>query len=381
MIRTRALWAAAPIGAAAALIVSSGCGGAADDAANVVKIGVAGPLEQGLGAHTLRGAELARDQINDGGGIRGRTLELAAMSDAGDPQRAVAVAESLLADAAVFAVLGHSNSGATLAAAPIYGQGLAAVSATATSPAVTEAGPWIFRVSPSDAATSASMAEYALREFGSRTAVLYANDAFGRGLREAFGTAYVNGGGTLLSEYPYIEGQTEDFEPYLMGVEAARPDLIFVAGLDFGAARIIRQARGMGIETPILGGDGLLGLVGQDPIFDGTYVLVFYHPDAEGEANRAFVDAHRSAYGTEPDAYAALAYDAVRLLAQAAGEVGFDRQKVREYLEGVGNGRDPFPGVSGRIAFDEAGDPVEKGVAIGRIRGNTIELVSIEGGT
>jgi branched-chain amino acid transport system substrate-binding protein len=380
MTRTRALRGAAPIGAAAFLIVAAACGGG-EDGAGVVQVGVAGPLDQVLGAHTLRGAELARDQINAGGGIRGQTLELVALDDAGDPQRAVAVAESLFADGGVFAVLGHSNSGATLAAAPIYGQGLAAVSATATSPAITDAGPWIFRVSPSDAATAAGMADFALSQFGRRAVVLFANDAFGRGLREAFGAAYASGGGSLVNEYPYIEGQTEDFEPYLLGVRDARPDLIFVAGLDHGAARIIRQARALGIEAPILGGDGLLGLVGQDPVFDGTYVLVFYHPDAEGAANHEFVEAYRAAFGADPDAYAALAFDAVRLLAQAAAEVGFERQKVREYLEEVGSGRDAFEGVSGRIAFDEAGDPVDKGVSIGRMSGNSIELVSVEGGT
>lgn len=381
MSQNRLLWAAPSIGAAAALIIAAAACGGGDEATGLAKIGVAGPLEQVLGAHTLRGAELARDRINAGGGIRGRTLELVALSDAGDPQRAVSVADSLFADGDVFAVLGHSNSGATLAAAPIYGQGLAAVSATATSPAVTDAGPWIFRVCPSDAATSASIADFALRELGSRAVVLYANDAFGRGLRTAFGAAYAQGGGTLVNEYPYIEGQTEDFEPYLLGIREARPDLIFVAGLDYGAARIIRQARALGIEAPILGGDGLLGLVGQDPVFDGTYVLLFYHPDAGGAANREFVDAYRAAFGADPDAYAALAYDAVMLMAQAAGEVGFDRRGVREYLERLGNGRDAFAGVSGSITFDPAGDPVNKGVAIGRMSGETIELVSVEGGT
>jgi branched-chain amino acid transport system substrate-binding protein len=96
--------------------------------------------------------------------------------------------------------------------------------------------------------------------------------------------------------------------------------------------------------------------------------------------NAEFVRAYRAAYGEDPDAWAAMAYDAVMLIAKAAAEVGFNRQEIRDYLEGVGRSRDNFAGVSGTIAFDENGDPVDKGVAIGRISGNGIELVSVEGG-
>lgn len=367
---------AAVLGCVAALSLSiAGCAGGSD--APVV-IGVATPLEQALGVHTLRGAEIARDQINAAGGVRGKPLELLAVSDSADPEQAVTVAERFLGDPNVLAVLGHSNSGALLAAAPIYQQGLAAVSATATSPKISEAGEWIFRTSPSDAVTSAGLARFALQRLGRRAVILYANDAFGRGLRQAFGSAYRDGGGRLLAEYPYLEGQTDDFEPFLLMARRAEPDLIFIAGLDEGAARIIRQARGLGIEAPILGGDGLLGLVGRDPIFDGTYVLLFYHPDAPGEANRRFVTAFRSAYGEAPDAWAALAYDATRLIARAIEEAGSDREGIRRYLEGVG-GEAPFEGVTGSIAFDEFGDPLAKSLTVGRIAGDGTELVSTEG--
>ena len=108
--------------------------------------------------------------------------------------------------------------------------------------------------------------------------------------------------------------------------------------------------------------------------------MTFYHAEPPGEANAEFVRAYRATYGEDPDAWAAMAYDAIMLIARAATEVGFNRQKIRDYLEGVGSVRDPFAGVSGMIAFDESGDPVGKGVAIGRISGNEIELVSVEGG-
>jgi branched-chain amino acid transport system substrate-binding protein len=368
------------LGLAVLLAWTAGCAGG-EGPGDVVRFGVATPLEQFIGARTLRGAELARDEINAAGGLRGRTLELVAVSDSASAHRAVAVADGFLKDPAVVAVVGHSTSGATLAAATIYNQGLVAVSPTATSPEITGAGDWIFRIAASDAVNSARLASFALRELGSRAAILYANEPYGRGLREGFGRAFLAGGGTLLDEYPYIEGETQDFEAYLLGIRAARPDLIFIAGLDVSAGLIIRQARALGIEAPIIGGDGLLGLVGQDSVFDGTYVGLLYHPDVPGQAGRRFVEAYRSAYGEQPDHFAALTYDATMLLADAVREVGFDRAKIRDYLAEVGSGREPFRGVSGLIAFDENGDPLQKGYAVGRISGGGIELVSVEGGT
>ncbi len=368
------------VGLAALLTWAAGCGGGGAPG-DVVRFGVASPLEQFIGVHTLRGAQLARDEINASGGLRGRKLELLAVTDSASTQRAVAVADSFLNDPSVVAVVGHSTSGATLAAAPIYNQGLVALSPTATSPEITDAGDWIFRIAASDAANSARLAGFALRELGSKAAILYANEPYGRGLREGFGRAFVAGGGTLVDEYPYIEGETKDFEAYLLGIRAAAPDLIFIAGLDVSAGLIIRQARALGITAPIIGGDGLLGLVGQDSVFDGVYVGLLYHPDVPGQAGRRFVEAYRAAYGEQPDHFAALAYDATMLLAEAVREVGFDRAKIRDYLAHVGSGREPFRGVSGLVAFDENGDPLQKGYAVGRIMGSGVELVSVEGGT
>ncbi len=381
MLSTRSASIILPIlGLVAPALWTAGCGGG-DAAGGTARFGVAAPLEQFIGAQSLRGAQLARDQINADGGIRGRTLELVVVSDSASAQRAVPVADAFYGDVSVVAVIGHSTSGATLAAATIYNRGLPAVSPTATSPEVSDAGEWIFRIASSDAANSAWLARFALRELGTRAAILYANEPYGRGLREGFGKALLSGGGMLLEEYPYIEGQTQDFEAYLLGIQAGQPDLIFIAGLDASAGLIIRQARDLGIRAPIIGGDGLLGLAGRDPVYDGTYVGLLYHPDAPGPAGRQFVEAYRSAYGELPDHFAALTYDAVMLVAQAAREVGFDRAKIRAYLEEVGRGGAGFQGVSGLIAFDQNGDPLKKSYAVGRISGDGIELISVEGGT
>jgi branched-chain amino acid transport system substrate-binding protein len=342
---------------------------------------VAAPLEQFIGSRTLRGAELAEGKLNAAGGIDGRAVELVALTDSASRRRAVTVADRLFSDPSVLAVVGHVNSGATLAAAPIYNRGLPAVSPVATSPEISDAGEWIFRVCSSDVVNAAGLAEFALRELGTRAAIIYANDPYGRGLRDGFGRAYRAGGGALVEQYPFIEGETTDFEAYLMGIRAARPDLVFIGGTDIGAAPVIRQARALGIDAPFVGGDGILGLAGQGPVFEGTYIGLLYHPDAPGGGDQVFVEAYQARYGEPPDHFAALAYDALMLLARAASEVGSDRARIRDYLEQVGRERDALLGVSGRIAFDENGDPIGKSFAIGRISGNAIQFVSVEGGS
>jgi branched-chain amino acid transport system substrate-binding protein len=368
---------ASPLGLVSVLLALTACGG--DSPGDTVRFGVAAPLEQFIGSHTLRGAKLARDQLNAAGGIDGRTVELVAITDSANARRAVTVADSLYADASVLAVVGHVNSGATLAAAPIYNRGLPAVSPVATSPEISDAGDWIFRVCSSDVVNAAGLAEFALRELGDRAAMIYANDPYGRGLRDGFGGDYTAGGGELVEQYPFIEGTTTDFEAYLLVIRAAGPDLIFIGSTDVGAEPVIRQAREMGISAPFVGGDGILGLAGRGPAFEGTYIGLLYHPDAPGGGGQGFVDAYRALYGESPDHFAALGYDALMLLATAVSEASFSRAKIRDYLEQVGRRRAAFSGVTGRIAFDENGDPIGKSFAVGRISGNTIEFVSVEG--
>jgi ABC-type branched-subunit amino acid transport system substrate-binding protein len=109
------------LGLAGVILALTACGGGGSG--DTVRFGVAAPLEQFIGSHALRGAELARDQLNAAGGVDGRTVELVAMTDSASTRLAVTVADDLYTDASVLAVVGHVNSGAMLAAAPIYNRG------------------------------------------------------------------------------------------------------------------------------------------------------------------------------------------------------------------------------------------------------------------
>lgn len=337
--------------------------------------GLAAPLSESYGASMRQGAELARREINAEGGIRGRPLELRAADDSASPGRAIAVADRFYGESEVVAVVGPVNSGTTTSAAPVYQQGLVAVATSATSPEVSRLGEWIFRVATSDSANGVQLAQLA-RRMAAPTAILYANDDYGRGLARSFGGALEAAGGTVVGIDPYLE-TTEDFRPYLERLRRRGARLIFIAGIEDGAARIIHQARAAGLDVRFLGGDGLEGLKAMGPTFEGTLVGLLYHRDRSAAA-RGFAERFRAAYGREADSFAALGYDATRLLATAAAEGGANREAIRRYLAGVGRsgGAEPFPGVTGTIRFDGHGDPVQKEFAVGEIRGGDLLLTA-----
>jgi branched-chain amino acid transport system substrate-binding protein len=371
-VATRACTAAALL---LLLPLLGGCGrGGGDD----LVLGLAIPLttvdgeEDSYGTGSKRGAEMAVDEINRSG-VLGRTLRLRVVNDKGDLEVAPAVADSLVEDDEVLAVVGHVYSGTSIKAAPRYEGRLAAVATTATNPDVARQGSWIFRVGSSDSLNAVELAGSA-RERGRRIAVLYANDDYGRGLALPFAAALRASGGEAVTFDPFLDA-TPDFRPYLRRMQQRGVDLVFLAGLQDPGARAIGQAREMGLEMRFAGGDGLEGLVLMGGDYEGTGVGLLFHADASDSA-RAFAQRFREKYGAEPDNPAALAYDAVRLLARALAAGHRDRASIRDYLAGVGRpgGSPPFEGVAGPVQFDENGDPVNKPFHLGIIQNGAFVL-------
>lgn len=357
-------------------LLSAGCSRGTGDE---LMLGLAVPLTdtQGqpdiYGAHSRSGAELAVEEINAAGGIRDRKLALRVVNDQGDPKAAIAVAESLAADPRVLAVVGHVYSGATITAAEAYEGSVAALATSATSPEISRLGDWIFRVASSDSANAVALAQMA-RQMGGRIGVLYANDDYGQGLARNFMAALrANGAGAVAAD-PFLD-DTEDFTPYLRRMRARGVDVVFLAGLQDPAARAIRQAQAVGLQARFLGGDGIEGLASMGAGFEGTGVGLLFHPQMSDTA-RAFSARYRKKFGEDPDSQAALAYDAVRLMARAMAEGHTDAEGIRAYLAAVGRagGEPAYEGVAGRVAFDENGDPVNKRFTLGVIQGGRIVL-------
>ena len=363
--------------AAAAACARAGGGGGGDP----LVLGLAIPLTDTegkpdvYGVRSRMGADLAVEELNAANAFGGRQLVLRLVNDKGDTETAIAVADSLVNDPAVLAVVGHVYSGATIKAAQRYQGALPAVATSATSPEISRLGDWIFRVASSDSANAVALAR-AAQGMGRRVAILYSNDDYGQGLARNFASALQAGGGALAGMDPFLDGM-EDFTPYLLRMKARGVDLVFVAGLQDAAALAITQAQQVGLAARFVGGDGIEGLAGMGPRYDGTGVGVLFHGQMSDSA-RAFVQRYRARYREDPDSQAALAYDAVRLLARALAAGHRDPASIRAWLAGVGreggDGSPAFEGVAGSVAFDENGDPVNKRFTMGVIQGGTIAL-------
>jgi branched-chain amino acid transport system substrate-binding protein len=276
-------------------------------------------------------------------------------------------------------VIGHLFSGMSLAAAPVYNGGdepVAAISPSSSSPELTSAGDYTFRICPSDLEHGAALAHWVAERLRLRRgAVLYLNDQYGRGIRQTFVREFTRLGGELEAIDPYL-GDTPDVAAYLDRIARnQRSEFLIVAGNRGEAEEIIRQARRRGLTVPVLGGDGLEGIHEAGALAEGVYLSSAYFPNLPTAANRKFVEAYRRKYPTAgmPNQPAAAAYDAVYLLRDVIARSGPERDDVRRALAGVGSATPPFEGVTGMVAFDAAGDVPNQNVYIGLVqRGDVI---------
>ena len=318
-----------------------------------------------------RGIDLAVDEINRAGGINGVPLRILARDDEANGSRASAIAQEFVANPSVLAVVGHVNSGAMLAAARIYDGELPAIATTASSPDLSGVSKWTFRVISSDSLNGVILARFASRIGGDaaslkQAAVLYENDSYGRGLADAFRRAFR---GTIVSFDPISENV--DPEPFISYFKMRQPGIVFVAGREGSALRILREAKRQGLETVFIGGDGWQGVVADTAASSGAYVGTSFNSEDPSPDVQRFVRAFRARYQTKPDAFAALAYDATKLIAEALAKKGKSREGVREYLKSL-SATSPFEGVTGPVYFNDAGDPIGMGFHVAQVVSGTL---------
>jgi branched-chain amino acid transport system substrate-binding protein len=318
-----------------------------------------------------RGIDLAVAEINRAGGINGRPMTIVARDDEANGARAAAIAEEFVSNRGIVAVVGHVNSGAMLAASRIYDGQLAAVATTASSPDLTGVSKWAFRVISSDSLNGVILARFASRIGGTsaqfkQASVLYENDSYGRGLADAFARSFR---GTIISFDPITEKL--DPEPFVAYLRMRQPGIVFVAGREESALRILREARRQGVQAIFLGGDGWQGIVTDTEASNGAYVGTSFNAADRKPAVQKFVKAFQGKYHAQPDAFAALAYDATHLVARALIKKGHNRKGVRDYLASL-TAAEPFEGVTGPVYFNASGDPIGMGFHVAQVVSGTL---------
>lgn len=349
----------------ALVVVTAAC---SHGSTQTVMLGAAGPFSQAYGLANKQGIELALDEINADPSRKHR-LEIAFADDSGDGARASGIAQHFVDDPRIVAVVGHVNSGAMVAAAHVYDGHLAAVATTATSPALTGISPWVFRVIPSDSANAITIAQFVNKLGRRRAAVLYENNAYGRGLAENFRKSFV---GDVITMDPIGESAQQNFEPYVTWFKREKPDVVFVAGTDVSGLAFLKEVRRQQLNVDLVGGDGWQ-TVAWSPLAEGAYVGAPFSAQDPRPAVQAFVAAYTRRFSAAPDGNAALAYDATKLLAHAIDEVGPDRTKIRNYLAAL-SGWNGYQGVTGTIEFRRDGDPVNKWIVMARVHDGALRI-------
>jgi branched-chain amino acid transport system substrate-binding protein len=334
-----------------------------------IKIGYFGDLSgptYNFGQSAQNGVLMAAAQINQDGGINGRRIDVVLEDDRGSPEEAARKTAKLIDQDKVVAIIAGGVSGNSRAAAPkAQSSRIPLISPSSTDPAVTQAGDYIFRTCFVDSFQGEVMANFAANTLKARKAAILFdfNSPYGRGLTEFFELSFRKLGGEIV-KLSYTQGDA-DFKGQLSSIKAAEPDVIYIPGYYGEVARIAKQARALGLEQPLLGGDGWdapeLWQLGGDAL-NGSYITTHYSVDDPSPGIQSFVQEYKQRYqNLVPDAHAALAYDATRLLFAAIKRAGTtDRVQLREALAQTKD----LDGVTGLISIDAQRNAVKPAVVL-----------------
>jgi branched-chain amino acid transport system substrate-binding protein len=352
--------------------VMSGC---ARQDENVIKIGAAGPMtgdQSKMGIDLRNGVELAVAEWNEKGGLLGKKVQLVPGDDQADPKQAVSIANKFI-NQKVSAVVGHWNSNCSINASTYYDAAkIVAISPASTNPRLTQQGyKTIFRVCGTDDQQGGVAAEFVLKTVKpKRVAIIHDKTTYGQGLADYFKKSIENK--TTLVYYDGIQTKDPDYKAVLTTVKEKKPDIYFFGGVYPEAGRLVRQAREVGMNIPMITGDGV-----YDPTFisiagksaEGTYVTFGKDP-AGLPTSRSFNEKYTAKYGA-PGPYSIYAYDAANIILTAMQRTGAtDGLTVADYIS-----KNAFQGAFGEISFDKNGDVTKAPYVVWQVRdGKFVEV-------
>jgi branched-chain amino acid transport system substrate-binding protein len=319
-------------------------------------VGVSGPLtgqDGQYGTQWKRGFDLALDQINSQGGIKGRPLAYDFEDSRGDPGQAVSIAQKFVGDSRILLELGDLSSTTSMAASPIYQRGkLVQFGFTNSHPDFTKGGDYMWSTALSQAEEQPLLARYAAKDLGfKRIAVLYLNTDWGRTSKDIFAKAAAENGAQVVAAEGYQPNE-KDFRATLVRVNEAKPDSIVLISYYADGAQIVRQARSSGLTQPIAAVGSIyspkfLELGGAE--VNGVYTESNFFPGDKRAQVQDFVQRYRAKYHADPDTFAARAYDAMILSAELLRRYGVTRQAVHDGLSQI---HDVPSLIFGQMKFD-----------------------------
>lgn len=335
-----------------ALTMVTGCGnedsagGGNTASGDTIKIGLnyeqEGDVAQ-YGFSHIDGIKMAVEEINANGGVLGKQIELVQPGHNGTAPDSMAVSEKL-AKEGVVAILGPATTDNTIAAFNTAGTTkIPTISASATADATTldQSGntvPYGFKICFSDSFQGEVLAQFAKMKEFSKVGVIYNNsDTYGQGIYDAFVKSAEENNVEIVATESFTSDDS-DFNAQLTRLKGQDMQALVVLGYYESDGLIVKQARGLGIDLPILGPDGfddsrLLELAGSTAL---TNVFFSTHFTTVGDdpVVQKFVTDFEAKYGTKPNAFNALGYDAAYFLVDAIERAQeANSEKIKQALE------------------------------------------------
>src|SRR6266849_6337814 len=304
-----------------------------------------------FGISSTNGIKMAADEINAAGGINGKQVELEVQDVRSDPSEAATIVTKFVTQDGVHAILGEVASSRSIAAAPIAQNArIPMLTPSSTNPEVTRKGDYIFRSCFIDPVQGAAIAQFAARTLNAKRAGIMVDrkNDYSTGLEKFISQTFTKLGGQMVVTQSYQAGD-QDFNAQITSIKGANPDVIFVPGYYGDVALFAKQARDKGVTVPLVGGDGwdakqLYEIGGK--ALNGCYFTNHYSPYDTDPAVVKFVTDYKARYGSIPDALAATAYDAAKIMFDAIKRASsLDGKAIRDSLAATKD----FPGVTGRL--------------------------------
>jgi branched-chain amino acid transport system substrate-binding protein len=344
-------------------------GSSGDGGGDVIKIGANLELSGGVASYgnsAADGVELAFEEINKKGGIDGKKLKLVKVDNKSDAAEATNGAIKLISQDQVVAIIGASTSTNTLAQVQVAQDNkVPLITPTGTNPTITnkdgKVNEYVFRTCFIDPFQGTVAAKFALDELKVKNAavIIDTSSDYSKGLASAFKKSFEENGGKIVGEEAYVAKDT-DFRATLTRIKSANPEFIFLPGYYEEVGLIVKQARELGINVPIMGGDGwdsptLVEIAGPEAL-NNTFITNHYSANDPDEKIQSFVKAFKEKYNKTPDGFAALGYDTAYFIADAIKRAGeANPEKIKEALAQTKD----LALVSGVITLDENHDPIK----------------------
>jgi branched-chain amino acid transport system substrate-binding protein len=361
---------------AAAALVGTGCdkkNDASAATANEWRVGaylsLSGAQTQ-FGTDTREGIELAVDEVNKAGGVKGKPIKVLYEDDKSNPQEATNKVLQLIDRDKAVAILGEVASSISRAGGIVANnRKVPMITPSSTNPDVTKVGPFVFRVCFTDDVQGQMGAEFIVNKLGKKKiGLLFASDdLYSSGLAKEFREHAKKIGGEIVAEKSFLKTET-NFTTYITEVMSAKPDIIYAPIYYTAMVPLARQAKAAGVKGEMfVGGDGwdadeLLKDAGEE--MEGAYFTNHYAPDVPWPNSKAFLAKYKERFHRDPSSLAAQGYDAARLLADALGRAKAPTpDAIRQAIQETKG----FQGATGTISIDKDRN-AEKAVVVVRIK-------------